>query len=193
MNDQLFNQVIGLSLIYAKESNLPINTKIITDKNKMPLVGYKAINNLCVIDFAHHIVSIIFNKSFIRNASNDWKALNIYYMKMLNIEINVNKSVKYMSIPFIRVEDINTLIVNNFGLNLYSLVDCYKEYLNFFSSVKIPKQRRHDLSYVVCFSYKDIERIVNKKIQENKTINRKEIEKINMTIRNIDNILYDNN
>ena len=194
MNEQIVNQVIGLSLIYAKRNNLPIKINIVTDKNKIPLVGYQRIKDLNVLNFSYYIVSRVFGKQFNRNVINDWRALNIYYMKMLNIKIDIiNKNFTYQNIPFLKVEDINNRVKNEFDVNLYILADCYKEYLNFLNPLKIVKQRRHDINYIFCTTYNKIQDIINKRLNENVEKGKSEIQRIQKSIKDIENILYDNN
>ena len=121
-NENIINQVIGLSMVYAKRNNLPINVDIVTDKNKIPLVEFKSIGVIDVINFSYFITEKITKAKFLRNAMNTWKTLNIYYINMLNIKFELKTSVKYNSIPFVRVENINTMINEEFGISLYSLV-----------------------------------------------------------------------
>lgn len=194
MNEQIVNQVIGLSLIYAKRNNLPIKINIVTDKNKIPLVGYQRIKDLNVLNFSYYIVSRVFGKQFNRNVTNDWRALNIYYMKMLEIKIDIiNKNFTYQNIPFLKVEDINNRVKKEFDVNLYILADCYKEYLIFLNPLKIVKQRSHDINYIFCTTYNKIQDIINKRLNENLEKGKSEIERIQKSIKDIENIIYDNN
>ena len=188
-NENIINQVIGLSMVYAKRNNLPINVDIVTDKNKIPLVEFKSIGVIDVINFSYFITEKITKAKFLRNAMNTWKTLNIYYINMLNIKFELKTSIKYNSIPFVRVENINTMINEEFGISLYSLVDCYNKYLKNFNTIKLAKQRKYDVDYIVSFHYRDISPLINS-YRSNGESN--EIIKIKQSIRNIDNIIYDN-
>lgn len=193
MSNQVSNQVIGLSLIFAKKHNLLINIEVLTDKSKIPLVSPQNIKTCDIINFSYFIVKKMFDINFERNSNNNWKALNIYYMKMLNLNINYDKKSKDIKvIPFIKLSNINLIIHDEFGLNLNSLIDCYNLYLSNIYSIKMIRQIRHDVSYLISFHYKDIEPLIRNKLIINNKKNTKEIEKINNTIKEIEHILQNN-
>lgn len=188
MNYEITNQVIALSLIYAKNNGLDILIKIVTNNNKFPLVSIEKID---VIDFSYYICNKKFNKNFDKNLLNDWRALNLYYLLLLNFPINFNININKKTIPFFKF-DINYLSYKIFNTSIFTIIKVYNNYLNNFNIIKNSVIDKIKIT-LIKFKYNDYINLIEKEKQKDKIKSQNEINDIKKCIINVQNFMLDNN
>lgn len=148
----LKDQVICLSIICSKLKNLKLKILYINQNQKFPIIIIK--DDINTIDFSYFITNNLFNKNYNKNLLNDWRALNILYLTILEIKININDFNKNNQlIPILFFNDFNYI---NGYLNI--LVKMNKDqvinyYNNFINQNEIKKDRRnvHEIKKVYDF------------------------------------------